>query len=312
MRLAVLSISLAALLTCFSQPTLAQNFAPHWRFAKGDVRTMRVKLEQTIDQTVRGRKQQIKQTIEEVLAFTASGFDAQGNATISVRYESVSLHSDSPTGTVNYDSTQPAQPVPPMIGALAALVGQGYELRVSPDGRVIAVSGLEKLLAAILAKLNVPDGPARTAVEKTLRQELNEQNLQSNLQNIFAPFPGVPVAVGESWTRTGKLTLGIPLATESTYKFTGRQGQIATIEVSGTCSAPPGASVDLGPMKMIYELHGQLHGLMEIVEQTGWTRHSQTTQTLTGSATIRQPNGLVETVPVTIEARTQIEQTAGL
>jgi len=271
-------------------------------FTKGEAHQMNVTLDQTIGQTIQGRHQETRQTIGVVYTFAVEDVDAHGVATLSVHYDSVSFHAKTPAGTVDYDSSQPPGMVPPMASGLAALVGQGYSLKTSPEGKVIQVIGLEDLLKSVLGKLNVPEGPARAAAEKALRQQINEQNMRANLQSIFAPFPDGPVTTGQSWSRKSEVSLGFPLVIQTTYTLRSHQDGVATVDLTGNSSTAANAIVDLGQMKMTYDLHGSMKGSLQIAESNGWIQQSQTDQSLTGNTTIRVPNAPAQVVPITIHS----------
>lgn len=280
----------------------------HLTFKKGDVHRMRVTLAQTIDQTIDGTTQQTRQTIMLGYTFAVDDLGAQGVATISVRYDAASLHAKTTEGAVDYDSSHPSPQVPATAAGLAALVGQGYSLRLTGDGHVAEVSGLDKMLAAILAKMNIPAGPIRTAAENAVRQQLNAENLKANLQGLFAPFPDHPVTTGETWARDSQIALGFPLLIESGYTLKARQDGVATIELLGKVSTAPNAVIDLGQqMRMSYQLRGEQHGTIQVDESTGWTRSAQSVQKLTGSATIETHGAPPRPVPVTIESETTME-----
>ena len=274
------------------------------RLNKGEVHRINVTLDQTIQQDMQGLKQQQKQTITIAYTFAVQEVDSQGASTIAVKYESVAFHARTPAGNVDYDSANPPAQVPAMAGGFAGLVGQGYTMKIRPDGQVIEVKGLDQLLAALLAKMNVREGPARAAAERALRQQINEQNMKSNLQTVFAPYPDHPVAIGETWTRKTEISLGFPLVIESTYTLKGRQGGLATIDVVGKAWSPPDAApVDLGQMKMSYKLTGDQGGLLTIVESTGWTQTADISQKLGGETRIRVPNQPEQSVPVNLDSK---------
>ena len=274
------------------------------RLKKGDVHRINVTLDQTIQQDMQGLKQQQRQSITITYTFAVNDVDPQGASTIAVKYESVAFHAKMPGGNVDYDSANPPAQVPAMAGGFAGLVGQGYTMKIRADGQVSEVKGLDQLLAALLAKMNVPEGPARAAAERALRQQINEQNMKSNLQTVFAPYPDHPVAIGESWMRKTEISLGFPLVIESTYTLKARQGGVATIEVAGKAWSPADAApVDLGQMKMSYKLTGDQGGSLTIVESTGWTQTADISQKLGGEAKLRVPNQPEQSVPVNIESK---------
>lgn len=302
----------AALVASLVAPVVAcgeEKLELKLHLTQGESRQMTVSLDQAIEQTVQNAAQETTQSLSVTYTFTVSEVDAKGNATVSVRYDAVAFHARTPTGPVDYDSAKPMSgQSPPMASGLAALVGQGYALTVTPAGAITQVTGLQKMLDAVLARLSLPEGPLRTAAEKALKQQLNEANLKQSLADVFAPFPDHPVAVGESWSRSRRVSQGFPIKVQTTYTLAGREGGIATIKVTGAAATLPDGTMELGPMRMSYDLKGEQTGSLEIAESTGWTRKSEIAQRLSGSATLRSPNADPQTVPVSIQTTVKSEQ----
>jgi hypothetical protein len=279
------------------------------RFNKGEVHEMMLTLDQAADQNLHDVKIHTTQTISVEYTFTVDDVDDQGIATVSVHYNSMSFHCKSPTGELSYDSTQSAGYVPAVASGLVALVGQGYSLKISAGGSVIQVSGLDALLKTALAKLSLPEGPARAAAELDLKQRLDEQNMKSSLSSVFAPFPNHPIAVGESWYSKTQLNLALPLTVETTWTFARQDNASPIIDVVGRAATAPDSSVDLGRQsKMTYDLQGELHGQIQIDATTGWPVHSTITQTLVGNATVLSPVAPTQVVPVTVQSTLKVEQ----
>jgi hypothetical protein len=273
------------------------------RFVNGQTRHVDVTLDQVIDRVIREARQETTQNIVLRYALTVSSVDSQGVAVITVKYEAMILHSRSPVGEVNYDSSNAASQVPVMASGLAAMVGRQFSITVTPAGRVTRVDGLQKLMESVLNVLAVPDGPTRVAVEKTVRQQLDEQNVRANLQNIFAPFPDHPVLVGETWERKTDVNFGFPMTTAMTFTLSSRAQGVATVKVAGTVAMRPNTSMDLKPVKMDIDLRGDQTGTLLIDENNGWTKQADVSQTLNGSVTVRTPESAPETVPVTIQTK---------
>lgn len=298
--LLVLSLALALAPGVRAQETVDLRL----HLVKGDTRHITVTLEQTINQTVQAAVQTTTQRLAVTYTFEVTDADAQGNATVSVRYDAVAFHATMPGGgAVDYDSAQPRNgQSPPVASTLAALVGQGYSMVVTPEGTIAKVEGLPKMLESVLSRINLPEGPLRMAAERSVRQQLDEANLKQSLGDIFAPFPDHPVAVGQSWVRTREVRQGFPLKLETTYTLEKRDQGVATVKIAGSVATLPNAAMDAGPVKMNYSLKGKQDGSLEIDERSGWTRESKLTQDLSGSATVRPPNADPQTVPVTIHS----------
>lgn len=279
----------------------------HW--TKGDTHHVSVSLDQSIEQTLGDAQQQTNQTIGVTYDFTVTEVDPNGNATVSVRYDSVAFHAKTPSGVVDYDPTKPATgPMPVTVTALAALVGQSYAVTVDPRGRIVQVAGAQKMLDGILAHLNVSDGVLHVAVEKMIRQQLSEQNLKQSLRDVFAPFPNHPVAIGDSWTRKSIVTQGFAINVETTYVLKSHEDGIAVVSVAGKVATSAEAMMDLGAVKMDYDLKGEQTGSLEIQESTGWARQASISQTLAGKAILRGPNVDRQIIPMTIRSQVKSEE----
>lgn len=278
----------------------------HW--TKGDTHEMSVTLDQTIAQTLGPAHQESSQSMGVTYTFKVEEVDAQGNATISVRYDAVRFHAKTPSGVVDYDPTKPANgPLPVMVTALASLVGQSYSVTVSPHGAVTQVAGVQKMLDNVLSHLTIPDGVLRFAAEKTIRQQLSEANLKQSLRDVFTPFPDHSVTIGETWSRSTPVTMGFPMNVETTYTLQSRDNGIATISISGRVATAPNARMDLGTVKMDYDLKGEQTGSLEVIESSGWTRLATLSQHLAGTTTVRGANE-TQVVPVTVQAEVKSEQ----
>lgn len=308
MRLTFIAATFLLVVQC-GWVSAQEKFDLRLRWAKGDTHQMSVTLDQIIEQTLGPAHQATSQTMGVTYTFKVEDVDAQGNATISVHYDAVKFHAKTPSGVVDYDPTKPANgPLPVMVTALASLVGQSYAVIVNPHGTVTQVAGIQKMLENVLSHLTIAEGVLRFAVEKTIRQQLSEANLKQSLRDIFAPLPDHPVAIGESWTRRTPVTMGFPMNVETTYTLQGRDNGIATISVTGKVATAPNAMMDLGAVKMDYNLKGEQTGSLEIIESSGWTRASTLSQHLSGNATVRGPNVDPQTVPVVIQAEVRSEQ----
>jgi hypothetical protein len=310
--LAQMKSSLAALALLLSLPLSAradEKIDLRLRWSKGDTHHVSVSLDQTVDQVLGTAHQQTTQTVGVKYTFKVADLDAQGNATLSVQYDSVSFHARTPSGVIDYDPGKPANgPMPVTVSALAALVGQSYSVTVDPHGKVTQIIGLQKMLDAVLSHLNASDGVLRAALERTIRQQLSEPNLKQSLHDVFAPFPDHPVAIGESWTRALPVSMGFPMNLRTTYTLKSVEDGVASIAIAGKATTAPNAMLDMGAVKMDYDLKGEQTGSLEITQSTGWTRSASLSQHLAGSATLRGPNADPQIVPMTIQSEVKCEE----
>ncbi len=297
-RFAFSFVTLVVVVPAFAQEKL--DLRPH--FAKDDVHSITVTLDQTIDQTVQDKPERLTQRITTGYTLKVEDVDEKGQATLSLRYDSQAYHATSGSTTIDYDSTQPGTVEPAIAAPLVALIGQSYIFTVSPEGQVTRVTGLEKLGNMVVNKLTGVDGPARIAVERTIRAQLSEPNVKATLQNLFAPIPDHAVAVGESWPHTAQVNAGIPITLETTCTLKSRENGIATVEISGHFSTAATGPVELGQTRFSTNFQGDTRSQIQIQESTGWTTHSTTTQSLAGTATTQSPVVPEQSIPLKIES----------
>lgn len=282
------------------------------RLSKGDSHRFSVILEQVIDQPGPAlesppRDQQTRRITATTYTFAVEDANEQG-ATLLIRYDSVAFHATTPDGRVDYDSGNPPGLIPPEVSAMAALVGQGYSVRVDVRRSVRQVIGADKLLAAILSKLTLPEGAARMVFEKSLRRQLDEKSIRANLQAVLGSWTDHPVAIGEAWTQKEQPAGGFPLTLDSTYSLAESGNGIWTVILQGNITTAPSSAIDMKPMSLTYDLAGTQHGRLQFSSRTGWLTSADISQKLKGSATLRSPNAATETVPITIATTMKVEQ----
>jgi hypothetical protein len=161
------------------------------------------------------------------------------------------------------------------------------------------------MFAEMVRKLELPDGPARAAVQKVLSEQFGEEAMKQNLQTMFALYPDAPVAAGESWQRKVVVSKGFPVVIEASYTLKSRAAGDARIETKATLAPNDAAGpVDLGTGKMSYELNGEQSGVADVDEATGWTRTLTTEQTVTGTIHFQGTGGAAEVnSPVSIKEK---------
>jgi hypothetical protein len=300
---------LVAVLLC--APARAQDgkLELRLRLKQGETYRVRTTVDQRINQTTGPNQQATEQTIGLGYSVAVKEVDGAGNMKVTTRYDSILFRQKGPSGAVEYDSQAEGKQVPPAAKAFAALTGLEYGATLTPTGQVKAVEGLDAMLAEMVRKLELPDGPTKAAVQKVLAEQFGEDAMKRNVQSLFALYPEQPVAVGDSWQRKVVVTRGFPVIIEGAYTLKGRQDGIATVEVKAALSPNEAAgAVDLGTGKMSYDLKGEQSGTVQIEESTGWTRSLATEQLVSGTIRFQGAGGAAEvTSPITIQEKVTLE-----
>ena len=279
------------------------------RLKQGETYRLKTTIEQRITQTAGANRQDTEQTFALGYAMTVESVTESGDMKVATKYDSILFRQKGPTGGVEFDSANPPKQVPQPARPFAALLGLGFKMTLTPAGRVTAVEGLEEMFAEMVRRLELPEGPAKAAVQKVLAEQFGQDAMKQNLQNMFALYPETPVAVGETWQRRVVVNKGFPILIEGTYALKERAGGVARIEIKAAVSPNDAAGpVDLGTGKMSYDLRGEQRGTAEVDEATGWTRALTTEQELSGTLRFQGGGGAPEVNnPITIREKVTIE-----
>jgi len=212
--------------------------------------------------------------------------DSEGNAWMDLLYERLILEQDNGLGKVEYDSADPPSEIPPEAQGLSALVGLGFELRMSPRGEVLETRGEDELVDKMIAAVQLSDPAAREQMEATLRQQYGGEALQNQLRDTVVQFPEEPLRVGDSWSITTETFALTTLTVKATYTLRGFDEQTARIDVHSSFATEDSMEMlDFGLFQIGYLLAGEQEGTMLVDLETGLS-DIQLRQDLTGEMTI--------------------------
>ncbi len=184
-----------------------------------------------------------------------------------------------PMGTLEYDSAK--QPTPPAgAEAFAALLGQGYIIKINPKGEVLDVNGVEEVRAAVLKKLP-PDAAANPATN-VLNSYLDKKGIKEMTESMWGVYPDKPVDVGQSWSRKRVISAGFEMTIDGKLTLQKLEAGMATIATTSSIRSSADKPMEAGGMKMRFDLTGTQDGTVQIEEATGLIRQAQAHQLLKG------------------------------
>jgi hypothetical protein len=252
----------------------------------GETYRLQLLTSQQLIQDLEGQQFETEQTLGIQYSYAVNEVDPEGNTWMDVLYERIILEQDSVLGQVEYDSADAPAEIPSAAQGLAALVGLGFELRMSPRGEVLETRGADQLLAEMIAALEISDPATREQLEATLGQQYSEEGLESQLRETVVLFPEGQLKVGDSWSITTETFALTTLTVKATYTLRGYDEHTATIEVRSQFSTADGLElVDFGLFRLGYALTGDQEGTMLVDRSTGLV-NLQLHQDLNGQMTI--------------------------
>ncbi len=271
----------------------------------GKTYKMETVIDQNITQTIEGTSQKMKQVIGNGFDYEVMEKDADGRVKIKVTYTSVYIKQESEMGSVEYDSKNPPAEIPPLAQSYAPLVGLGFTAKISATGKVSEISGIEEMYDKLIAEMDFLSGSHRTAVENALKEQFGETAITEMMEKAMTMYCSKPVGVGDSWTSDYTLTQGMPLEMKNKWTLKERKAGIAFVDVKSKVSINPDApGLDMGGVKIKYDVSGDQSGSLEIDESTGWVQSSKLTQQLSGTLVMdsnpMMPDGM--SWPITLES----------
>ena len=160
--------------------------------------------------------------------------DAEGNAWIKVLYDQVSFSQKTPQTEVRYDSSKKYHKIALSAKGFAALVGQRFYLKITPQGRIEKINGLPAMRSYV--KINLPGRVTeaqRTLMLEGMKEQLDEEAVKESFETFMAIYPDRVVDVNDSWEETIILSQSPAMVLEKTSKLKTRRNGIAFIDNAG-------------------------------------------------------------------------------
>ncbi len=278
------------------------------KLGKGKTYYQKGVVDQKITQTIMNQQQTIDQSIGSGQKLDVLEVDGQGNMRIRYTYLWLRFKSTNPMLQQDYDSARKA-PVPSGAEGFAALIGQSYDMELSPGGKVLKIEGMKELREAVLQKM--PASAKTAPTMQVLNTFLDEGSIKEMAEASMAVYPDGPVEQGDSWEEEASRTIGFPTLTASKWTLQKRAGGVATIgEFSSLRSNPDGPPMDAGGMKMKADLSGTQEGTLLVDEKTGLITSNKGRQSIKGDlkigASAEGPFDMM-TIPVVFETTVTTE-----
>jgi len=260
-------------------------------------------IRQTIENKIALLTDDVEQNTKQAIGFgygaAVTEAEADGSAWVRFTYDWMRFCIDSADQQIDYDSDNIRRPVPKGAEPYAAILGQAFYARITPEGRIERINGLDAMISHVRAKL--PPGAAREATSRNLKQQFNESVIKELFENCMAVYPPQPVRVGESWHIIDNITGPLPLIFETDYSLADRKDGSATIEGRTTIQSDPRyARSFIEGVIIEHTVSGKQHKKARIQETTGEILDSRierdTVEHFKVPSAGTRPQGLPETI----------------
>ena len=281
-----------------------ENIQPRLKLTVGQKFKLKAGSDSKMVETVNGEKQTILDSASIVFAFEVQNVDETGDMTIKVTYDSIRLTEEAPAGKVSFDSASSAE-APPLTRGLAALVGQSFTMRITPDGRVRSVTGADEMVAKAIEKHNALSEPWKSSMSRIIQDRFGNLPTSEGMQGLFGIYPEKAVAVGERWSRKLEMTGNIA---ECFFKITDRKDGILTIKAYATIAPNPEAPpIQIGLFQAKSEATGTQEGTIQIEEATGMILNLKGTNKSSGNLVLITGGPEIR-IPISVTGSTTIDK----
>jgi hypothetical protein len=159
---------------------------------------------------------------------TVKAVDAQGVADLEYKITGMSIKAKG-LQEMEWDSEKDKDaPGDPQIAILSRMIGQVFNVRMSPAGKVLEVKGMDKVLDAMLKDM----GPEAQLAAVQLKEMFSNDSQKGMMQQMAPQLPEKAVGKGDTWTND--FTLKFPvmggLKFSITSKLADLKGDEAVIE----------------------------------------------------------------------------------
>ena len=304
-------VLVSLIVLCVIQVEAVGKIQYRLKLEKGQKYYLRTIIEQQMSQTIMGQAQEIGQDIGMGIDFDVNDVDGDGNMWIRYTYRWVKFVQKSAMGQMEYDSAKKDSPVTPVGRPFAALLGEGLLLKITPEGKVVEVKDIEKIRKNIVEKYS--SEPIPQQMMDNVDKLIDEQSVKESISSLMVVYPDEPVGIGDSWSKTIAISTGSPMIIESKWMLKDRKNGTAIIDVNSVMKPNPDAKpMEMGSMKMNYQLSGMQNGRMEMDESTGRIIKSKLNQDTSGQIVMSDSSGQGMpdmTVPMKIKSVITFEMT---
>ncbi|QGQ25126.1 hypothetical protein F1728_21620 [Gimesia benthica] len=199
-------------------------------------------VEQTLSQASAAGVVQSKSKLELILALTVEELQEDGRKRLRVQYSGVKYSHDIAGEKVSFDSNRSSGPAPPEVQAYQGLVQNGFSFWIGPDNKIIELVGFDQFMQRCLQ--NTPVSQRETVLAK-ISETSGDDGVANFIDDSIGLLPyninkehqGGAVRVGESWTKTRRLTQPIPMVLKTEYTLRELNENIARINIAGDIAA---------------------------------------------------------------------------
>lgn len=244
----------------------------------------RITADQKISQTIQNQQIEMDQTIIMEFSYDVIDVNKAGNMIVKITYDEIGYIIDGPMGKVAYKSWEDPDSVPLMAKGFVGLLGQSLTMEITSRGKIINVSGTDKIIDNMLEDFDLPiDDEMKEQMEENMKNQFGDDAMNEMMQKMFAIYPEEPVGIGDSWHAKFVFTKGFPMILNNTWKLREIKNGKMYIDIYSKIEPNKDAKLmQMGGVEISYELSGEQKGYIIVDTLTGWLIGSKIDQEFEG------------------------------
>lgn len=193
------------------------------------------------DQEIMGQKQQVSVSAQYGMQVSDR---SDSSVAISTRFNAFKMDLEVMGMSLEVDTEKPLPadtsaeltPLSLINKMFHAIKGQQFEMVVTKEGKVVEVSGLEKIADNIMASVDMGE-EFKAGMDASFKQQFNDASMKEQFERAFFIFPNKEVKVGDSWIKEHSAPGGGNAGSfKTTYTVEEIEGDMVTLDVKSSFS----------------------------------------------------------------------------
>jgi len=222
-----------------------------------------------------------------------------------VRYGFLEMDMELPTGRITFSSRkQDTTDVFSLI--LSKMVGFPFYVKISKQGKVVAFSGVDRLIDSLLVQLKETYPIDQGVLRTQLMSSYGEESFKGNFEMVTAIYPDKPVRIGDSWQVSTKLVGQLSAQLNCTYTLAPSANN--KVHITGNANISSIKSDNESASFQSNNLRGKMSSEFQVDERSGWISSAKILQEFEGDMFVKEnatyPNGI--TIPMACSSEIKI------
>lgn len=234
----------------------------------------------------------------KVLSVTDSVYELQTS------YDSLAMTIKMPQGTT-YFSSSSSDNIFSMI--VSKMKGHPFKVYMYKTGEIKRITGIEELVEKAISGVAALPEQQVAQIKQQLLQAYGEKAFKGSFETVTNILPGKQVQLNEKWEVVTNMETLMAAKRLATYTLTGIDENYFTIEGTTTMQTEDkDAYMPIGGSTPKYNLKGKSTSKFVVDKKTGWVLKGSADDIASGSVEMKNENGSLTTIPITIQSSMDI------